>query len=89
MMGTVTIPNMREFDQKGREALKRLQVELLPEHAEEIVALDPYTGDYALGPDGKEALRRFREQYPGRIAWMARADGGPVYSYRNRLKHVG
>lgn len=75
-----------EFDRKGEAILKELQKVLLPEHTNEIIAIDVESGDYYLGKTSSEALAAFRQHHPDRVAWMARVDGGPVVKYHGRVQ---
>ena len=75
-----TLPG-REFERRAKEILKRIQPELLPEHAAEIVAINVETGEYELGPGTPEATTAFRKRWPGEISYLVRADGGPVNKF--------
>jgi hypothetical protein len=68
----------KDFDRKAEAILARIQPELLPDRAEEIVAINVTTGEYVVAKAKKDAQRAFRERWPGEIAFLVRADGGPV-----------
>ena len=75
-----------DFDRKGEAILTELQKTLLPDHAEDIIAIDVDGGDYYLGETRHEALAAFRREHPDRVAWVIRADGGPVVKYHGRAR---
>lgn len=68
----------KDFDRKAEAILARIQPELLPERAEEIVAINVTTGEYVVAKVKKDAQMAFRERWPDEIAYIVRADGGPV-----------
>jgi hypothetical protein len=75
-----------EFDCKGDAILKELQKTLLPEHANEIIAIDVESGDYCLGKTSREAWTALRQRHPDRVAYVARVDGGPAFTYHGKVK---
>lgn len=81
-MGKVTQPKIKllpkDFDRKAEQILARIQPELLPDHAEEILAINVTTGEYLLAETLREVSRAFKERWPDEIGFMVRADGGPV-----------
>lgn len=79
-------PSWTDFDTKGESLLKELQKSLLPDHAEEVIAIDVASGDYYLGETRHEALAAFRQEHPDRVAWVIRVDGGPVVKYHGRVR---
>jgi len=68
----------RDFDRKAELILQRIQPDLLPEQAEKIVAINVTTGEYVMADHKKTATREFRQRWPEEIAYVVRADGGPV-----------
>jgi len=58
--------------------LRRLQAKLLPEQELDIVAINMLTGEYVLGKTMKEAMGKFRAQWPDYPIYVCRADGGPA-----------
>jgi hypothetical protein len=78
--------NWKEFNKRSSEFLKELQKTLLPEHADEIIAIDVENGGHVLGKTRVEVFRKFREQFPGKLYFMVRVDGGPVIKFH---RHIG
>ncbi len=74
--------NWNEFERKALKRLKEIQAQLLPEKAHFIVAIEPESGGYVVAETRDEAYRRFRRRFPGKIAFVIRADGGPVMRLR-------
>jgi hypothetical protein len=68
----------KDFDRKAEAILARIQPELLPEHAEDVVAINVTTGEYVLAPTARDAGRQFRQRWPNEVAFVVRADGGGV-----------
>lgn len=79
-LGNPTGP-MRDFRKCAQEILAELQKELLPEHASEVVAINPATGEYVLAPNSEEAWKAFRKRWSGTLAYVVRVDGGPVMKF--------
>jgi hypothetical protein len=71
----------RGFARRAKEILQELQKTLLPEHASEIVAINVETREYTLGRTTSDALTAFRKRWPHRLAYLIRADGGPVNKF--------
>ena len=74
----------REFERRAKEILQRIQKELLPDHAAEIVAINVETGEYELGAGPLEAQTAFSRRWPGHICYLVRADGGPVNKFHGK-----
>ena len=60
------------FAEKGKEIYGRLQGELEPAHAGEIVAIDPESGDYFLGATLGKANDAAYQKYPDRWIYFVR-----------------
>ncbi len=75
---------MRAFERRARRILAELQPNLLPEHADEVIAINVDTGDYVLASDSHQAWQHFRERWPGALAFVIRVDGGPVVKFHGR-----
>ena len=78
--------NWKEFNKRSDELLRELQKILLPEHADKVIAIDVESGGYVLGETPTEAALMFREQFPGRLMFLVRVDGGAVVKYHNRVR---
>jgi len=68
----------KDFDKKAKAILARIQPELLPDKADQIVSINVTTGEYVLADTLREATRKFRERWPDELFYQVRADGGPV-----------
>src|SRR5262245_52407485 len=71
----------REFENRAKQILPEIQKSLLPDHASEIVAINVETGEYTLGGTTVEARTAFRKRWPGQLAYLIRANGGPVVKF--------
>ena len=74
----VNLPNRKEFRRRAYERLHELQPSLLPEHAEDLIAIEPDSGEYVLAQDRRDVYDRFDEKFPDKLAYVMRVDGGPV-----------
>ncbi|MDT7898784.1 MAG: hypothetical protein RRB24_12275 [Armatimonadota bacterium] len=72
------------FERKGLERLKEIQPLLLPDKADHIVAIEPESGGYVVAKTRDEAYRQFHRRFPGKVALVIRADGGPVMRLRHK-----
>lgn len=73
-----------DFERKALERLKEIQPELLPEKAHFIVAIEPESGGYVVAKTRDEAVREFRQRFPGKLLFLIRADGGPTMRLRHK-----
>jgi hypothetical protein len=71
----------RDFQQRADTILAKLQRELLPEHAADFIGINVDTGEYVLSPDLDEVWKKFRQRWPGTLAYVIRVDGGPVVKF--------
>lgn len=78
--------NWKEFNKRSDELLKELQKTLLPDHADEVVAIEVENGGYVLGKTPHEAVLKFWEQFPDKLMFLVRVDGGPVVKYPFKVK---
>ncbi|MFQ5813701.1 MAG: hypothetical protein ACE5I2_11025 [Anaerolineae bacterium] len=85
MVEQITYPvRVHEVATKGQSIFRQLSEKLEEEHLGEAVAIEVDTGDYFLGKTGLEAVRKAREQYPGKLFFVGRV-GQPAYvSFRPR-----
>ena len=60
------------------QVLRRIQAELMPEHALKILAINMYNGEYAMADDMNKALKEFRARWPDDGVYLIRVDGGPA-----------
>ncbi len=61
-----------EFAEKGRAVYERLKEQLLPQYKGWFIAIDPETGDYALGRDPTEANQALRKRHPSKVFYLMR-----------------
>lgn len=61
-----------EFAEKGRAIYERLKDQLLHQYKGWFIAIDPETGDYALGKTPVEADQALRSKRPGKVFYMMR-----------------
>lgn len=59
------------------DLLMKVQKELMPERAQEIVAINTETGEFTLGLTFHEACESFRARWPHGPLYVCRVDGGP------------
>ncbi|MEJ7613958.1 MAG: hypothetical protein DFNUSKGM_001392 [Candidatus Fervidibacter sacchari] len=72
------------FERKALERLKEIQPLLLPEKANHIVAIEPESGGYVVAKTREEAVREFRQRFPGKLLFLVRADGSPTMRLRHK-----
>ncbi len=69
-----TIPegsDLENITRRGYEIFQQHLPELLKHYMGQVVAIDEKSGDYFVGKDGNEALRKAERKYPGRIFYLA------------------
>jgi hypothetical protein len=76
----------KEFNKRSDQLLEELQKILLPEHADEVIAIDVESGGYVLGKTPTETALKFRERFPGKLMFLVRVDGGAVVKYHDRVR---
>jgi hypothetical protein len=74
----------REFERRAREVLQRIQKDLLPAHASDIVAINVETGEYELGQGPLEAQTAFGRRWAGQVCYLVRGDGGPINKFHGK-----
>jgi len=72
------------FERKALERLKEIQPLLLPEKANHIVAIEPESGGYVVAKTREEAVKEFRQRFPGKLLFLIRVDGGPTMRLRHK-----
>ena len=70
-----------DFLRRAEEYLKEFQKTLLPEHANEIIAINVAKGEYVLAPTAHEAFLAFLKRWPNDLAYRCRVDGGPSVKF--------
>jgi len=74
----------KEFGRRAMAILEQIQPQLLPKHAKDIVAINVDTGEYELGLGPLEAETAFRKRFPGKLCFLVRGDGGPIYKFHGK-----
>ncbi len=70
-----------EGRRRAKQILEELQKTLMPDHADEIIAINVQTGEYTLGRTMNEAIFAFRKRWPDLVSYVIRVDGGPVVKF--------
>ncbi len=73
-----------ELNRRADEYLKRIQQELMPEHASEYIAINLETGEYVLGATPHEVFEDFLERWPNHLMFRCRVDGGPAVKFHGK-----
>jgi hypothetical protein len=76
--------NWREFSRRAHQILHEAQRTLLPEQASKIVAINVDNGEYVVAATLDAVHDEFRKRWPGKISYVARADGGPVVKFHGK-----
>jgi hypothetical protein len=66
--------------------LDKIQHQLMPEHAQEHVAINLVTGEYVLGRTSGDTFRAFEARWPNKPMFARRVDGGPSVRMKSRRK---
>jgi hypothetical protein len=74
----------RDFERRAMEILQRIQGDLLPSHAADIVAINVQTGEYEVGSGPLEAQIAFNKHWPGQVCYLVRGDGGPINKFHGK-----
>lgn len=69
------------FSRRAAEYLRRAQADLLPEHAQEFIAINMETGEYVLGKTPRETFLASNERWPHTLMYSCRVDGGPATKF--------
>ncbi len=68
-----------EFDRRCAEIFQQVYPELVSEHYNWSIMIDPNSGDYCIDPDSEIAFQKIRSQHPnGRIMEMRLNETGAV-----------
>jgi hypothetical protein len=73
-----------EAERRAREILSRIQHELMPRHASDVVGINLESGEYVLGETYDEAHDAFHERWPNLVGFMIRVNGGPVFKFHGK-----
>src|SRR5262249_42965347 len=70
-----------EFNRRAARFLTAIQEELMPEHADEFLAINMETGEYVLAADAHQADAKAGKRWPDVLIFGCRVDGGPVAKF--------
>lgn len=70
--------NLRERARRADALYEKLREQLEKEYPEEIVAIEPDSGDYFVGEDRREAEKKARAKYPDKILFRRRIGPNPA-----------
>ena len=73
-----------EFNRRADEYLKRIQHELLPDHATDFVAINMETNEYVLGQSLHEVFAAYRARWSDCLMYLCRVDGSPAIKFRGK-----
>jgi hypothetical protein len=76
-----------EFSRRAQGYLKKIQEDLMPEHAKEIVAINAITGEYVLGQSFVEATDAFDARWPHALSFVCRVDRGPALRLKSAARN--
>jgi len=81
IMPTITeapFVDLRERARKADALYEKLREQLEREHPEEIVAIEPDSGDYFVGKDRRAAEKKARAKHPDKIFFRRRIGLNPA-----------
>jgi hypothetical protein len=73
-----------EFNRRADRFLAAIQQDLMPEHADEFIAINMETGEYVLAADAHRAMEQFWRRWPDVLAYWCRVDGGPTVKFHGK-----
>ncbi|MFQ6061960.1 MAG: hypothetical protein ACE5J9_02130 [Methanosarcinales archaeon] len=74
--------NVDDFASKGERIYLSLKNKLEPTHKDEIVAIDVDTGEYFLGKNTIEAVKKGRKKYPNKVFYTVKIGHKAVHSHK-------
>ena len=75
------VPRWAANRHRESEFLRKIQDELMPDHAMEFLAINLETGEYALAKLPHQASTAFLERWPDAPMFLCRVDGGPAAKF--------
>ena len=86
----VPFVNLQVRARKADVLYEKLREQLEKEHLDEIVAIEPDSGDYFVGKDRREVEKKGRAKYPDKIFFRRRIGPNPaVIHLPGRVKPTG
>jgi hypothetical protein len=73
-----------DFNRRADAFLKKIQEKLMPEHADELIAINMETGEYVLSKAREEVISAFLARWPDTLMFLCRVDGGPSTKFHGR-----
>jgi hypothetical protein len=73
-----------EFNRRADRFLVAIQEELMPEHANEFVAINMETGEYVLAASAHQAFLKYIKRWPDVLNFLVRVDGGPTVKFHGK-----
>ena len=75
--------SQREFGKRAMDYwLPKIQQQLPPERAHDIVAINVETGEFEIGDSAMSVIESFKQRWPDQLFFLVRVDGGAVYRFR-------
>ena len=68
---------LEEHARRGDDLFRQYLPDLRPHYRGQAVVIDPISGDYFVGEDGKTASELAEEKYPDRLFYIAVVPEGP------------
>ena len=82
--------DLRECARRADALYEKLREQLEKEHPEEIIAIEPDSGDYFVEKDRRQAEKKARAKYPDRIFFRRRIGDNPaVIHVPGRVRLMG
>jgi len=82
--------DLRERARKADALYEKLREQLEREHLEEIIAIEPDSGDYFIGRNRREAEKKARAKHPDKLFFRRRIGPNPaVIHLPGRVRPTG
>ena len=69
---------------RAKAIYSKMESSLLPEHKGEIIAIEPISGDYIIGPDEVEVALEGKNRHPGKKFGFFRIGMPVMYKLRRK-----
>jgi len=71
-MAQIVTFDVNRFAEKGERIFQKVGPELVTLHQGKSMAIEVDSGDYFLGADSHEAIRKAKQKYPGKIFYLCK-----------------
>jgi len=71
-----------EYFDRGERLYRKLRSQLEKEHPDEVVAIDPDSGEYVIGRDELDAAKKAQEKFPGKLLDYFRIGEDVLHKFR-------